>query len=250
VAPGDFRTIAGKVFVYGDQSFVSQPFLFGKKGFNDAGQITFRADFGDDSSAVVVASSANGLATRLTTGSPVELAQDIPVPDWPATLIFDYQFQSSRGTLSVLLGDETLAQLTADDGPVGHFERTIDLSGLGLSGDTVLKLVFDDTTSGSVLVIDNIDFPGLENGDFEQGLLYFTTTGEGTASLVDVGEATRETLASTCPCDNDSGANWKNRGKYISCVGKISDSMVLLGLLGETEQDELVSEASHSSCGR
>ena len=52
-------------------------------------------------------------------------------------------------------------------------------------------------------------------------------------------------IANLCPCDN----NWKNHGAYVKCVAHAANDFVDLGLISETEHDDIVSTAGQSSCG-
>ena len=53
-------------------------------------------------------------------------------------------------------------------------------------------------------------------------------------------------IADLCPCDND----WKNHGKYVSCVTKAAKDFVKAGLIDNNEKGDMVSEAAQSSCGK
>ncbi len=52
-------------------------------------------------------------------------------------------------------------------------------------------------------------------------------------------------IAQLCPC----ASPWKNHGAYVSCVAQTSEVFLDLGLISETEKDEIVSEAAGSDCG-
>lgn len=52
-------------------------------------------------------------------------------------------------------------------------------------------------------------------------------------------------IEQTCSCDD----NWKNHGEYVSCVSQRSNAFVSMGLITETDKDEIVSAAAQSSCG-
>jgi hypothetical protein len=67
----------------------------------------------------------------------------------------------------------------------------------------------------------------------------------GTASG-DVVDATGCSIAQYCPCDN----NWKNHGKYVSCVAHNAEDFVDAGLITEAEKDAIVSAAGQSNCGK
>ena len=48
-----------------------------------------------------------------------------------------------------------------------------------------------------------------------------------------------------CPCDNE----WKNHGKYVSCVAHTVQDFVEQELISENEKGAIISEAGQSSCG-
>ena len=60
------------------------------------------------------------------------------------------------------------------------------------------------------------------------------------------GCAGSEIVDANCHCDND----WKNHGKYVSCVAQTVDGLVDDGLLTEDEGDAIVSGAAQSDCGK
>lgn len=69
-------------------------------------------------------------------------------------------------------------------------------------------------------------------------------------SVVDSGNGC--SIAQLCPCAGPQGTvgNWKNHGKYVSCVAKASNTFVDAGLITEQEKDDIVSSAANSSCGQ
>ncbi len=54
-----------------------------------------------------------------------------------------------------------------------------------------------------------------------------------------------------CPLEGPLGGvlQWRNHGKYLSCVAKSSESFFEQGLISEAEKDAIVSEAAQSSIG-
>ncbi len=62
----------------------------------------------------------------------------------------------------------------------------------------------------------------------------------------EVVDATGCTIADRCPCDGD----WKNHGKYVSCVSKAAGDFAEAGLIGGSEKGAITSEAARSSCGK
>ena len=59
-------------------------------------------------------------------------------------------------------------------------------------------------------------------------------------------DATGCSIADLCPCDGD----WKNHGKYVSCVSKAAGDFAKAGLIGRSEKGAITSEAAKSSCGK
>jgi len=54
-------------------------------------------------------------------------------------------------------------------------------------------------------------------------------------------------IAQICPCEND----WKNHGKYVSCVAHAAEVFLEAGLITtEAEKDAIVSTAAKSDCGK
>jgi hypothetical protein len=66
--------------------------------------------------------------------------------------------------------------------------------------------------------------------------LYVDTDGCSGTQLVDL----------VCPCDDD----WKNHGKYVSCVAHASEDYLAAGLITLTEKDAIVSARAKSGCGK
>lgn len=62
----------------------------------------------------------------------------------------------------------------------------------------------------------------------------------------DVVDATGCSIAQYCPCDND----WKNHGKYVSCVSHAANDFADTGLITEAEKGAIVSAAGRSDCGK
>ena len=48
-----------------------------------------------------------------------------------------------------------------------------------------------------------------------------------------------------CPCEHQ----WRNHGRYVSCVVDAAEDFAAAGLITEEEEDAIVSEAAQSSCG-
>jgi hypothetical protein len=56
----------------------------------------------------------------------------------------------------------------------------------------------------------------------------------------------REDVDAACPCDSE----WKNHGKYVSCVTKATSLLVNDGSITEEEKDAIVGERDKSDCGK
>ncbi len=128
-------------------------------------------------------------ASRLESGSQVSISQQVDIPANPFEFTFEYLFERLDGDLDVVLNGVNLGTISAlatpqNDFLIGGF--TVDGSRglLGLN-DVPLKFTFDGLP-GSSLLLDNIVFPGLTNGDFETGDLsgWGSTPGQGSTGVV------------------------------------------------------------------
>jgi hypothetical protein len=53
------------------------------------------------------------------------------------------------------------------------------------------------------------------------------------------------------PCDGPvSGGTWKNHGKYVSTVSKVTKQMVQNNVISRRERGQLVSAAARTDCGK
>lgn len=106
---------------------------------------------------------------RLETGSPAQIGQQVPTPIMPFFLEFDYLFQTGGGTLEVLLDGLVFLTLLGPGAAQSEFQTfagSFDLAGTFI--DPFLTFVFDGDP-GEVLLLDDILFPGLVNGNFQSG---------------------------------------------------------------------------------
>ena len=89
---------------------------------------------------------------------------------------------------------------------------------------------------------NDVDNDGVVNG---LDICGFTLQGE----IVD--PALGCSIAELCPCDGPHGTSndWRNHGKYVSCVAKTAKSFVKQGLISDAERSDLVSVAGQSNCG-
>jgi hypothetical protein len=81
------------------------------------------------------------------------------------------------------------------------------------------------------------------------GVLYEEDECPGTLQDVAVasnGCSVYQALENMCPADS----NWKNHGKYVSCVAHTAEEYVDMGVITEEEKDVIVSEAAQREIGK
>lgn len=124
-------------------------------------------------------------AVEITAEPFASIAQLVDTPNSPFLFSFDYAFASGNGYLDILLDGYLLGTLSATGVPetvFTGFPIIVDDPLLGLK-DIVLEFVLFGG-NGPVLYLDNIVFPGVENGDFETGDLTGWTPVPSTAPRV------------------------------------------------------------------
>lgn len=132
--------------------------------------------------------SPSGNVAKLTTGSPASISQLVDVPDDPFTLSFDYRFLTDTGSLSLTLGRQPIGiELdTLFDIPTGFSRAFFEIDIEDLLGESGVPLTFLlDGPTGSSVLLDNIMFPGLVSGGFED-LSAWETGGPGSVTLAAV----------------------------------------------------------------
>lgn len=117
----------------------------------------------------------------LITGSPVEMSQEVGRPDTDSfQFSFDYLFATDFGILQVWLGQELLAEIASNGVMDDFMTHTLTLlrdTYFGGPGDTSLLRFLLDGPEGATLLLDNVIFPGIVNGDFDIGSLTGGLTG-------------------------------------------------------------------------
>lgn len=105
-----------------------------------------------------------------TVASPVSLVAPVPAAHESGEMSFDYVFLTPTGSLDVFLDEALLFSVSASEHPVNVFQQaTIALQARSALPSDTAKLTFHfDGPVGSKLLIDNIVFPGLQNGDLSQ----------------------------------------------------------------------------------
>jgi len=130
---------------------------------------------------------------QLTTGSPVSLSQTVDTPADPFYLAVDYDFETLTGEVAVVLNGVELGTILAPDPLQDGFQTTnylVDGPLLNLA-DVELSFQLDGPT-GSTVLLDNISFAGVVNGDFQSGDLTGWTADSGDGLVVAVTEVIPE----------------------------------------------------------
>jgi len=124
-------------------------------------------------------------------------------------------------------------------------EIILDDSTVTLAQLSTMQLINAPSVGGTADVVvknlSNVELARVNDADI-------STAGGCAAVLADDGGTTIEAL---CPCDGPvGGGNWKNHGKYVSCVSHAAGDLVNLGELDASEIGSVVSAAARSSCGK
>jgi hypothetical protein len=116
----------------------------------------------------------------------------VDTPNAPFDFLFDYKFETTTGYLDIFLDDVKLDEILAPNPLQSDFQTSSyyisDASLLNLN-DVLLEFVMDGPT-GSIILIDNVIFPGIINASFDSGSLagWMTTVSSqgvaGVAALV------------------------------------------------------------------
>jgi hypothetical protein len=154
----------------------------------------------DFQSQIVADFIGPSLAAKLVTGSPASLSQTIDTPASPQNLQFDYKFESTTGVLDVTINGTSIGTLAAPGTLSGAFSPASFLvSGLLLDlQDAILSFVLDGV-AGSSILIDNVLFPGLINGDFQTGNLTGWNVQHSGAGSVAISEVPQVPLPAALP---------------------------------------------------
>ena len=121
-------------------------------------------------SALQVTGLSTVAAAKLTTGSPTSISQTISQVTSP-NLQFKYRFATTTGQLHVILNGIELGTIDAPTTLQGGFQTaTIDTSSFLNQLNVALVFLLDGPT-GSIILLDDIIFANLANGDFQTGNL-------------------------------------------------------------------------------
>jgi hypothetical protein len=78
-----------------------------------------------------------------------------------------------------------------------------------------------------------------------------THQGPFNASFSLSGETIAQRIEELVPCSGPaSGGTWKNHGQYVMTVDHVSQSFVAQGLITAQQEDQIVSAAGRSHCGK
>ena len=143
-----------------------------------------------------------GNVVQLVAGSPATLSQTVDLPNDPFNIVFDYRFTTTTGALSVLIDGSPVGRLL--EAPVSissEFLRAyFEIDDSSLLGMDDLLLTFQiDGPAGSTVLLDNINFPGLLDGDFAS-LNNWTAGGAGSVRLTRVAEPATVLLMLSALC--------------------------------------------------
>lgn len=108
----------------------------------------------------------------LVAASPASISQTVDTPDSPFAVSFIYRFETTTGTLTVSLDGTMLATINAPADLETEFQSfSINVTNPALLGLTGAPLTFEINSDipGSTVLLDNIQFPGLANGNFAGG---------------------------------------------------------------------------------
>lgn len=160
-----------------------------------AGALGIRGDAGDYITPIDgdVIQDYNGveyatlnLAAMPTMGSPVSLYTAVDVPDNPFGFQFSYGFLDASQSIDVFIGDILLyAADASSDHDLGHIydvELNIEQDLILNLDNAILKFLFDGDHDTS-MIIDNIVFGDLQNGDFSNLAAGWFSEGAGSVGF-------------------------------------------------------------------
>lgn len=102
----------------------------------------------------------------LTAESPTSISQTVYTGVAASILSFNYRFDTITGTLDIMLGGTLLGTINAPSSVSSSFaSASFLIDGLLLDQDLDLKFTVDGL-DGSTVLLDAINFAGIQNGDF------------------------------------------------------------------------------------
>jgi hypothetical protein len=131
------------------------------------------------------------MAAQLQTGSPTSISQTVSTPAAPFNLSFDYQFETTFGTLEVAINDVVIGTFSAPatlSGVMTTANLLVDNPALLGLTDAILRFTLDGDT-GARILLDNVVGLALANASFQTGNLtgwLVTASGAGFAGVADL----------------------------------------------------------------
>jgi hypothetical protein len=158
----------------------------GPEAMNDNGQIALHVGFEDGTNRILRADPIGDLhlvhesdraVAALKTDTFSSISQALSTPQGDELLEFDYFFATTGGELTVSLEDEVLARIPARDqlaDGFAHIKIPVDVHALFPvpPDELLLKFTLAGTGETSGMLIDNVRFGDIENGDFGRGSLF------------------------------------------------------------------------------
>ncbi len=127
----------------------------------DSGHLGNWSDTSAGGTATVITdptNAANSLV-QLTTGSPAAITQTIDTPNQPFDIVFDYEFLTTAGQITVTLDGDDLFTIDASATVIGQREQFVgevtDQAYFGLL-DMDLTITLDGAVAGAQAYIDNV----------------------------------------------------------------------------------------------
>jgi hypothetical protein len=150
------------------------------EGMNDRGQIALHVGFLDGTERILRADPIGSLdlvhesdlaVGALKTDTFSVISQAMSTPQGDEVLEFDYYFATTGGELTVMLEDQVLARIPARDQLANGFTTVqipVDVQAMFPvpPDELLLKFTLFGTGETTGLLIDNVRFGDIENGDF------------------------------------------------------------------------------------
>ncbi|MFQ5914937.1 MAG: hypothetical protein ACE5JS_17350 [Nitrospinota bacterium] len=126
-------------------------------------------------------------AAQLITTSPSSISQTVDTPSTPTDVKFIRRFETTTGLLRVTLGGVELGTIPAPPSVTTAFQPASFPVPGSLLNMTGLPLKFEiDGPAGSTVLLDNIQFPGLSNGNFAtEDLSSWTASGNASVLVIE-----------------------------------------------------------------
>lgn len=156
----------------------------------------------------------------LVSGSPASISQTVNTPGSPFAVSFVYRFESAAGVLTVSLDGTVLATIDAPADLQTDFQSfSVDVTNPTLLGLTGVPLTFEINSDipGSTVLLDNIQFPGLANGNFAGGdLSNWEAVGNAGVLVVESPEDATLEVTRAEVRQRSKGDRFRIRGKFIT----------------------------------